>query len=108
MEHTWSAPTWKTYRTTVQIIYVEPRENEAGGRYGNGIITRNYKMNQVITIKVQIDSNHMGYFEFNLCANNDPKKIATPECFQKHLLQKADGSGARYTIPFRETKVYSF
>jgi len=84
----------------------QPRENEAGGLYGNGIITRTYTMNQDITIKVQIDSNHLGYFEFNICPNNNPSKIATPECFHQYLLEQADGSGPRYTLPFRETKVY--
>jgi uncharacterized protein (DUF608 family) len=75
--------------------YDAERENEAGGKYATGLISAHYKTGQTIDIAVQITANHLGWFEFRLCDNNNPKKAATPECLDKYLLQLADGSGTR-------------
>lgn len=47
---------------------------------------------------VDVTTNHRGYFEFKLCPNNNPKKEATQECLDKHVLQEAYGTGTRYHI----------
>ena len=48
-----------------------PRQHEApGGRFANGIITRQYKPGQDIVVKIDVTANHKGYFTFKLCANN--------------------------------------
>ena len=52
---------------------------------------------QVMEVEVEITANHLGYFEFRLCAH-DNKEPATQACFDKHLLQLADGSGTRLPI----------
>lgn len=45
-------------------------------------------------------SDYSGYFEFRLCADKtDPMQLVTQECFDRHLLELADGSGStRYRI----------
>ncbi|KAL8602230.1 hypothetical protein ACOMHN_022743 [Nucella lapillus] len=76
----------------------QPRDNEAGGKYGKGIIAKTYASGQVIPVRVDITANHMGWFEFRLCVHNSPSTPITQECLDKHLLQLADGSGTRYPI----------
>lgn len=49
----------------------QPRENEAGGKYGKGIISRSYKANSIIKVRVELSTNHKGWFEFRLCPNNN-------------------------------------
>nr|KAG5707276.1 hypothetical protein BaRGS_000050 [Batillaria attramentaria] len=78
-----------------------PRANEAGGRYGNGIITRTYAPGEEINVRVVITANHKGWFEFRLCDHNDPSTPITHECLDKHLLELADGSGTRYQLGTR-------
>jgi len=77
----------------------EPREHEAGGKYAVGVISKRYRVNQNITVKVEITANHMGWFEFRLCPNNNLKKDPSQDCFDQYLLPLADGSGTRYPIP---------
>ena len=44
-------------------------------------------------------SDYSGYFEFRLCADKaDAEQIITQECFDRHLLELADGSGTRYYL----------
>lgn len=38
------------------------RENEAGGKYANGIIARKYKPGETITVNVDLTANHLGKF----------------------------------------------
>ncbi|CAG0907088.1 unnamed protein product [Darwinula stevensoni] len=38
----------------------------------------------------------MGFFEFRLCPNNNPKRDPSQKCLDKYVLQQADGSGERY------------
>ncbi|GAB1603118.1 uncharacterized protein LOC115215892 [Argonauta hians] len=78
--------------------YDGARENEAGGKYATGTISRYYRKNQVITVDVDLTTNHLGWFEFRLCPNNNVKKPATQACLDKYLLQTADGSGSRIKI----------
>jgi len=75
-----------------------PRENEAGGKYATGTITRTYRSGQVIDVTIELTANHEGYLEWKLCPNNDVTKAATPECLDRNVLQLADGSGTRYVI----------
>ena len=59
---------------------------------------RRYDIGAIITVIVQITASHLGYFEFRLCPVNNPKKAATWDCLNKHLLPLADGSGTRYYV----------
>ncbi|XP_064596544.1 uncharacterized protein LOC135463156 [Liolophura sinensis] len=75
-----------------------PRENEAGGKFANGIITRTYEQGEIIEIVVNLTATHGGYFEFKLCANNDAHTPITQECLDQHLLTRADNPGeTRYS-----------
>ncbi|ROT79001.1 hypothetical protein C7M84_002280 [Penaeus vannamei] len=76
----------------------QPRDNEAGGTYGTGLIVANYTKGQELTIEVELTKSHLGYFEFRLCVNNDPSKIITDECLDQNLLEMADGSGTKFYI----------
>ncbi|CAG5125719.1 unnamed protein product [Candidula unifasciata] len=60
------------------------RDNEAGGKYATGVITRTYRQGQNVTFQVDLTANHKGYFEFKICPTNDPKKQETQECFDPY------------------------
>ena len=89
-------------------FYLQPRANEAGGRYGRGVITRKYrkgqsikvalikissefiqiknrrgKSEQHVQVRIELTANHMGHFEFRLCPNNNPAKPATQACLDR-------------------------
>lgn len=42
----------------------EPRPNEHGGTFGQGVIVRRYKIGGDITIRVELTASHMGYCVF--------------------------------------------
>nr|KAG5691650.1 hypothetical protein BaRGS_022925 [Batillaria attramentaria] len=65
----------------------QEKPNEAGGKYATGIIVKTYDQSQIIDVAVKITANHMGYFLFKLCPNNDVTKEATQECLDQHVLQ---------------------
>ncbi|OXA54698.1 hypothetical protein Fcan01_10849 [Folsomia candida] len=79
-----------------------PRDNEHGGLYGQGIITKTYRKGQEITISVEITATHMGYFEFRICnmdRNHGPENEA---CLNQNLLELSNGIPnipTRYPIP---------
>ena len=77
-----------------------PRENEAGGKYGLGIITRQYKTSSQIPVIVEITAPHKGWFEFRLCKNDNVKTAATQACLDEHLLKVVSGTGTRYHVTF--------
>lgn len=74
----------------------QPRANEAGGRYGQGVIARKYTKGQDIKVRIQLTANHMGHFEFRLCPNNNPSKPATQTCLDRYLLNQTNGRGPNY------------
>lgn len=74
-----------------------PREHEAGGKFANGIIVKQYEIGEMITVTVELTANHKGWFEFRICKNNNPGKRVTHECLDKNLLKLADG-GTRFKV----------
>ena len=52
----------------------KPRKHEAGGFYGNGIITRTYNTGQDFDIEIEVTAHHKGYFTFKLCPQNNIKQ----------------------------------
>jgi len=74
----------------------QPRANEAGGTYGRGVITRKYKRNQAIKVRIELTANHMGHFEFKICPQNNIRKPATQTCLDKYTLEQASGEGMHY------------
>uniref|UniRef100_A0A336KRD7 CSON009774 protein n=1 Tax=Culicoides sonorensis TaxID=179676 RepID=A0A336KRD7_CULSO len=69
---------------------IRPRKHEIGGSFGQGVITKTYKTNAIITIGVQITVNHKGYFWFDLCnfdlLDGAAKIMEEEECFNEKLL----------------------
>lgn len=91
----------------------QPRPNEAGGKYGLGVIVRRYKTGQPVIIRVELTANHRGYFEFRLCPNNAPKRVASQACLDKYVLQRARTATAAAAAAnkdaddtFHETRFY--
>jgi len=76
-----------------------PKENEApGGIYATGTIVAQYTEGQVIDIDVRITTNHKGYFQFKMCENNNIHQDSDQSCFDKHILEFADGSGTKVNV----------
>ena len=74
-----------------------PRQNDEGGRYGTGIIGRNYTEGQQVQVHVVLTAGHLGYFEFRLCPKSSAEELVTQECLDQNLLELEDGS-TRYPI----------
>ncbi|XP_068895348.1 uncharacterized protein [Tenebrio molitor] len=77
-----------------------PQDNENTGKYGKGIIAKQYTSGSVIDIEVLLTTNHMGYFNFSLCVLEDPNAPESGEdCFKPITL--GDGS-PKYVLPNKE------
>lgn len=50
----------KTKTLHVFIDMPEPRPNEYGGKYGQGVIVRKYNPGSEMTIRVELTASHMG------------------------------------------------
>lgn len=74
-----------------------PRQNDEGGRYGTGIIGRNYTRGELVTTTVRLTASHLGYFEFRLCPKSSSTELVTQECLDQYLLELDDGT-TRYQI----------
>lgn len=76
------------------------------------MIVRRYKTGQPVIIRVELTANHRGYFEFRLCPNNAPKRVASQECLDKYVLQRvrtaaaASSAGKDADDAFHETRFY--
>ena len=64
-----------------------PRKGEGGGRFATGTIVRRYRPGQTVKISVDITANHMGYFQFRLCPQNNPRSAVSQSCLDRHLLR---------------------
>jgi len=82
-----------------------PRSHEAGGLYGNGVIGKHYVTGQKIEVEAELTTNHKGTMKIELCPNDDPYKIATDDCFQRHVLPVVKTGEALFKIP-EESKKY--
>ena len=81
----------------------QPRENEAGGKYASGLITRLYRAGDVIDVTVDLTANHGGYFEFRLCAIKGQNRFETQDCFDRNplLIRDIPGEDFQYRIKDR-------
>ena len=64
--------------------------------YGKGVLVRRYVRGQPIKVRVELTANHMGYFEFRICPNNNPAQVASQRCLDQNLLKKTSGGGPRF------------
>lgn len=67
-----------------------------GGKYAKGVITGTYKAGSVVPVTVQITANHMGYFVFKMCPNNDPSRDPQQSCFNKIVLRSTSNEVEHY------------
>lgn len=73
----------------------QPRPHELGGTYGQGVIVKTYKQQQNIDISINLATNHLGYFEFELC-NLDKHGKESDACFQENKLDLIEGGKRKY------------
>jgi len=86
-----------------------PREHEAGGKFGNGIIARRYVMGQTIDIEIDINANHWGHFELKICPVSNKKDVATQECFDKYPLVLTNNERShKFYVPLDSPKTTKF
>ncbi|CAG5114513.1 unnamed protein product, partial [Candidula unifasciata] len=76
------------------------RENETGGKFATGIISKTYTQGQSAVFQVDLTANHKGFFEFKICPTGDPRVKETQSCFDKNPVSIAasHGSGTKYYI----------
>ncbi|XP_063438430.1 uncharacterized protein LOC134719351 [Mytilus trossulus] len=73
--------------------YQGPRENEAGGKYARGIITRKYpSYKRKLPVKIVLTAYHKGYYEFKICSHNNPNSAVSQRCLDRHPLRIVEGS----------------
>ena len=72
-----------------------PREGEAGGRYGRGVVVRRYTEAATLAVRVDVTANHRGHFAFALC---DRATAEDDACFRRHPLVVADTGAARWPV----------
>jgi hypothetical protein len=77
------------------LSQAQPRDNEMGGKYENGIITGTYTAGQTIDVEVDLNAAHLGAMEWRLCTN---PATETQNCFNQHVLQLANGSGTKLPV----------
>ena len=66
----------------------EPRPNEAGGIYGQGVIGRTYYLDKgFIDVRIEVLSSVQGFFQFNLCPNNDIAERISQDCLDEYPLK---------------------
>ncbi|XP_045123188.1 uncharacterized protein LOC123511404 [Portunus trituberculatus] len=86
----------------------EPRDHEAGGLFGNGIVAKRYVSGQVIDIEADLTTNHWGYMEVKLCPHNDPTKEVTQACLDQYTLPMEGTTETRFVIPQDSKKTEIF
>ena len=85
-----------------------PRHHEApGGRFANGIITRQYRPGQDIVVKIDVTANHKGFFVFKLCSNNNTVQDPVQSCFDDTVLRIVPSGEDRYYLTTFNTGVFT-
>ncbi|XP_059470900.1 uncharacterized protein LOC132193939 [Neocloeon triangulifer] len=75
----------------------QPRDNENGGKYGRGIITRNYTQGQEMLATFEITANHRGWIQFSLCKLNTTNQLENDACFVP--LKLSGSTETKYYLP---------
>ena len=67
------------------------RENEAGGKFANGIIANTYTTNDSsVPVVIDIQSFLKGYFEFRICPHNNIEVTVDQMCLDRYPLRVWD------------------
>ncbi|KAH8028126.1 hypothetical protein HPB51_013173 [Rhipicephalus microplus] len=88
-----------------------PRRHETGNTYARNITVRRYAPGQLIDLVVDVETNHLGHFEFALCPRSSWEEAETEECFDMHPLTVVTGTGpnqppTRYRLPTAANGLY--
>lgn len=75
---------------------MQPRAHETGGKYGNSVIVRRYPTGSTIPVKIELTANHMGYFEFRICAMTYSGKEVSQQCLDKYKMRDRYGNTRYY------------
>merc|ERR1712080_809833 len=76
--------------------YDGPWPHEVGGEYANGHIVAEYKQGQEVEVAVELTTNHLGFFNFRLCPNNNVNQDPKQDCFDDHMLEFDTGHTKHY------------
>jgi len=68
-----------------------------GGMFANGNIVATYEEGSWIDVNVEVTTNHLGYFMFRLCPNDDVKQDPEQDCFEEYVLPTGSGTD-RYPV----------
>ncbi|OWF52062.1 uncharacterized protein LOC110448251 [Mizuhopecten yessoensis] len=79
-----------------------PRENEAGGKYATGLVSRHYKTGDIATFAVDVTANHEGYFEFRLCPADG---AVTQKCLDSYPVPVIGHPYGRYHLKTHENGI---
>ncbi|KAL7640472.1 UNVERIFIED_CONTAM: hypothetical protein RMT77_008747 [Armadillidium vulgare] len=83
-----------------------PRPNESGGIFGTGLISRVYREGEEITVTVHLTANHLGWFEFRICANDQFQHFVTQKCLNENALSLLDRPGTRFEVKSEEVGLF--
>ncbi|KAL7645366.1 UNVERIFIED_CONTAM: hypothetical protein RMT77_003752 [Armadillidium vulgare] len=75
-----------------------PRAHEDGGKYGRGIITREYKVGDQAFISVEITANHLGRMEIRICPRESTETVLTQECLDSYPLNIVGEDTYQYSL----------
>lgn len=66
--------------------------------FARNLTVRHYSPGDVVDLVVDIETNHLGYFEFALCPRKSWNELETESCFEPHLLEVVGATGAIYKV----------
>jgi len=69
------------------------------GKFATGTIGKVYESGQEVEVTIDITANHKGFFEFRLCANDEPMAVVNQTCFDEHMLPVLNGNESGLPIP---------
>ncbi|XP_077538197.1 uncharacterized protein LOC144150219 [Haemaphysalis longicornis] len=70
-----------------------PRRHETGSMYARNVTVRRYAPGALVDIAVELETNHLGHFEFSICPRRSWEEPESDECFDRHLLPVVTASG---------------
>ncbi|XP_072145605.1 uncharacterized protein [Dermacentor andersoni] len=70
-----------------------PRRHETGNMYARNVTVRRYAPGQLVDLVVDVETNHLGHFEFALCPRASWEEAESEECFDMHPLTVVTATG---------------
>ncbi|KAK8783831.1 hypothetical protein V5799_009809 [Amblyomma americanum] len=70
-----------------------PRRHETGNVFARNVTVRHYAPGSLVDLVVDVETNHLGHFEFALCPRHSWEEAETEECFEGNLLPVVTATG---------------